>query len=270
LSKYFANIFSKISLKTSLYKTPNFFLNIVFPPKCFKCGFPLSGSESESICLSCSKQIVLIKPPFCEVCGKPFYFQYDLPTENSYCCGSCRTETHDFDKARSLGKYEGIFKEALINYKYKGRRELLKDIIKFFFQTQNNNCFIPLKRTTDKTDGMDFILYVPLHKKKLRTRGFDQAFLIAKEISKLSNIPLKRDLLFKKKETTSQAALKRQIRINNLKGAFAVRDSNSLEEKNILLVDDVITTGATVNECSKILKQNGANRIEVFSLARAV
>jgi len=104
----------------------------------------------------------------------------------------------------------------------------------------------------------------------LRTRGFDQAFLIAKEISKLSNVPLKADFLFKEIETIPQAALKKQIRKNNLKGVFAVRNRNSLEGKNVLLVDDVITTGTTVNECSKILKQNGANRVEVFTLARAV
>ncbi len=282
-------------------KILNFFLDIVFPPECFKCGFSLSGLENSSICPPCLEKIALIKPPFCDACGKPFYFQYDLPSKGGYRCGTCRTETHYFDKARSLGKYEGVFKEALISYKYKGRRELLKDFIKIYLQSQNNYCFIPRKKGVGKIDGMewpgpqpngatapkpqtklckkntalqvysiDFILYVPLHKKKLRERGFDQAFLIAREISKLSNIPLKADLLFKKKETPPQAALKKQIRVKNLKGAFDVRDSSFLEGKNVLLVDDVITTGVTVNECSKVLKQNGAKRVEVFTLARAV
>ncbi|MEE9165241.1 MAG: ComF family protein [Nitrospinota bacterium] len=251
-------------------KVLDFFLDIVFPPKCFKCGFSLIGLESSSICSSCLRQIALIKQPFCDACGKPFYFQYDLPFEGDYWCGTCRTEKHYFDKARSLGKYEGVFKEALISYKYKGRRELLKDFIKICLQSQNNCYFIPLKKDVDKTEGIDLILYVPLHKKKLQTRGFDQAFLIAKAISKLSNIPLKADFLFKKKETPPQAALKKQIRIKNLKGAFDVRDSSFLEGKNVLLVDDVITTGVTVNECSKVLKQHGTNRVEVFTLARAV
>ncbi len=94
--------------------------------------------------------------------------------------------------------------------------------------------------------------------------------LIAKEISKLLNIPLKADFLFKKKETPPQAALKKQTRIKNLKGAFDVRDNNFLKGKNVLLVDDVITTGVTVNECAKVLKQHAANRVEVFTLARAV
>ena len=308
-------------------KVLNFFLDIVFPPKCFKCGFSLTGLENGSICPACLTHIALIKSPFCDVCGKPFYFQYDLPSEDGYWCGDCRTETHYFDKARSLGKYEGVFKEALISYKYKGRRELLKDFIKIYLQSRHDYHFIPVKKVADKIDGIespgaqpqfgrenqigripkeppegvrpgmaeikwatapklqtelckkntvkqvysiDFILYVPLHRKKLQIRGFDQAFLIAKEISKLSNIPLKVDLLFKKKETPPQAALKKQIRIKNLKGAFDVRDSSSLKGKNILLVDDVITTGVTVNECSKVLKQNGANRVDVFTLARAV
>jgi ComF family protein len=157
----------------------------------------------------------------------------------------------------------------LISYKYKGRKELLKDFITICLQPQNSYYFIPLKKGVDKTDGIGLILYIPLHKKKLRTRGFDQAFLIAKEMSKLSNIPLKADFLFKKKDTPPQAALKKQIRMKNLKSAFDVRDSGFLEGKNVLLVDDVITTGATVNECSKVLKQHGTNRVEVFTLARA-
>tara|TARA_Y100000294_G_scaffold7281_1_gene7142 strand:+ start:1323 stop:2174 length:852 start_codon:yes stop_codon:yes gene_type:complete len=263
------NLFTKISVKTYFKKTFGFILDIIFPSKCFKCGFFLSGLENRSICPTCLNQIGLIKPPFCGICGKPFGFQYDLSNEDSYWCGACRTETNYFDKVRSLGKYEGFFKEALINYKYRGRREILKDLIRICFLPKKNN-FIPQKKAADKADGLDIIIYVPLHKKKLRTRGFDQAFLIAKEISKLSNVPLKADFLFKEIETIPQAALKKQIRKNNLKGVFAVRNRNSLEGKNVLLVDDVITTGTTVNECSKILKQNGANRVEVFTLARAV
>ena len=114
----------------------------------------------------------------------------------------------------------------MISYKYKGRKELLKDFITICLQPQNSYYFIPLKKGVDKTDGIGLILYIPLHKKKLRTRGFDQAFLIAKEMSKLSNIPLKADFLFKKKDTPPQAALKKQIRMKNLKSAFDVRDSS--------------------------------------------
>ena len=169
-------------------KVLGFFLDLVYPPKCFKCGFSLIGLESSSICSSCVKKISLIKPPFCETCGKPFYFQYDPPSEGGYRCGTCRTEKHYFDKARSLGKYEGVFRQALISYKYKGRKELLKDFVKICLQPQNNYCFIPLKKHVDKSNGIDVILYVPLHKKKLRTRGFDQAFLIAKEILYQINI----------------------------------------------------------------------------------
>ena len=164
------NLFPKISVKTFLKKTFGFFLDIVFPQKCFKCGILLSGLEKGSICLSCLNQIALIKQPFCDVCGKPFGFQYDLLNESSYWCGTCRTETHHFDKVRSLGKYEGFFKESLINYKYRGRRELLKDFIKICFLQKKNN-FIPIKKTVDKTEGLDIILYVPLHKKKITNKG---------------------------------------------------------------------------------------------------
>ncbi len=167
----------------SSLKALNFFLDIIFPPKCFKCEISLIGLGSSSICPSCFKKVTLIKPPFCDTCGKPFYFQYDPPLEGGYRCGTCRTEKHYFDKARSLGKYDGVYKKALICYKYKGRKELLKDFIKICLQPQNNYSFIPMNKGVDKTGGIDLILYVPLHKSKLRTRGFDQAFLIAKEIS---------------------------------------------------------------------------------------
>lgn len=162
-----------------------------------------------------------------------------------------------------MGKYEGVLKEALISYKYKGRKEMLKDLMKIYFQAQKKD----IRFFSDK---LDFMLYVPLHKRKLQTRNFDQAYLIAKELFKLSNIPLKVDILFKKKETAPQAGLKKLIRVNNLKGAFAIRKNDSIKGKNILLIDDVFTTGATLNECSKVLKKNGVNRIEVFTLARAI
>ena len=226
------------------------------------------GLESSSICPSCFNKITL-NLPFVTLAGN--HSTLNTISHLRIAIGEvpARTEKHYFDKARSLGKYEGVFKKTLISCKYKGRKKLLKDFITICLQPQNNYYFIPLKKGVDKTDGIDLIFYVPLHKKKLRTRGFDQAFLIAKEISKLSNISLKTDFLFKKKDTPPQAALKKQIRIKNLKGAFHVKDSSFLEEKNVLLVDDVITTGATVNECSKVLKQHGTNRVEVFTLARA-
>ncbi len=257
------NILSKIFTKNSFHKFLDFFLNILFPPKCFKCEVSLLDFKNRSICPACLKLISLIEPPFCNICGVPFKLRYNLPNKNSYSCGICRTQTYYFNQTRSLGKYEGILKEALINYKYRGKKEMLKDFMKLYVEAQkNNNYFFSNK--------LDLILYVPLHKRKLRTRDFDQAYLIAKEISKLSNIPLKVDVLFKKIETAPQAGLKKRLRVKNLRGTFAIRNIASIKDKNILLVDDVFTTGATVNECSKVLKRGGANRIEVFTLARAI
>ncbi len=257
------NIFPNRSIKDAIHKSLCFFLNSLLPQKCFKCGVSLIDLESRSICNSCLNQISLIKPPFCGSCGLPFQFNYHLPQGSVYFCEVCRNRAYYFDKARSLGKYEGVLKEAMINYKYKGNLMLLNDFMKFFFKAhKNNHCF--------NSKIIDLILYVPLHKKKLVKRNFDQAYLLAKSISILLERPIKIDLLFKKKETLPQAGLKKQMRINNVRGAFGIRKKNALDGKRVLLVDDVFTTGATLNECSKVLKKNGAQRIEVFTLARAI
>jgi ComF family protein len=112
------------------------------------------------------------------------------------------------------------------------------------------------------------ILPIPLHKKRLRTRGYNQSALVAKRLSKESGIGARFDLLEKKVETRPQVGLSLNERLNNVKGSFVIKDPAFIKGRDILLVDDVMTTGATVNECSKILKKSGALRVDVITIAR--
>ncbi len=117
--------------------------------------------------------------------------------------------------------------------------------------------------------NVDMIMPVPLHAKRLRQRGFNQALLLAHRMSERHGLPLVYDNLIRQRSTRPQVELKGDERIKNVKGAFTLRQPGKVEEKNIILVDDVFTTGATMNECAQVLKQAGATHVTAFTLARA-
>jgi ComF family protein len=163
--------------------------------------------------------------------------------------------------ARSLGAYEGSLQEAIHHWKYEGKTNLTP----FFSEWMAEG----LKRYW-KPDSFDFLIPVPLHTQRLRERGFNQALLLVKELSRQSGIPYRKTILQKKKPTVPQVNLSGSEREKGLRGAFHVVGMEELEDKWVLLVDDVYTTGATVNECSKVLLRGGAKRVDVLTLAHAV
>jgi competence protein ComFC len=158
-----------------------------------------------------------------------------------------------FSKIIPYGLYEGVLAEAIHQFKFQGVRRLSKPL---------GNLLLSLQ-----LPSADMVIPVPLSKKGLIRRGFNQSLLIARVIARHSGIPLNMDALFKTRDTLPQLGLSARDRLTNLKNAFAVR--GSLRDLRLLLVDDVITTGATVRECSKMLMKAGAKEVTVFSLARA-
>ncbi|HCY19026.1 MAG TPA: amidophosphoribosyltransferase [Deltaproteobacteria bacterium] len=172
-------------------------------------------------------------------------------------CGTCIKKRRPFSIARSIGIYEGVLLEAVQRLKYNGKTSLARPLAKLMtkeFSMNNYNLIVP----------------VPLHKTRLKERGFNQSLLLARELSKLYNLPIDYLNLRKIRATDPQVNLKGKERIENMKGAFAVKNGAGFKNKKILLIDDVYTTGATVTECSKVLKKAGAKTIDVLTLARVV
>jgi len=163
--------------------------------------------------------------------------------------------------ARALGAFEGSLQAAIHRWKYEGKTHLTS----FFAEWMAEG----LDRYWE-VNSLDLLIPVPLHPQRLRERGFNQALLLAKELSRRTDIPYFKTILKKKRPTLAQVNLSGVEREKGVRGAFHVIEKEELLEKSVLLVDDVYTTGATVNECSKVLVRGGARKVDVLTLAHAV
>jgi len=163
--------------------------------------------------------------------------------------------------ARALGSYEGSLQEAIHRWKYEGKEHLSV----LFAEWMAGGLY----RYWDP-DLFDVLIPVPLHKERLRERGFNQALLLVKELSRRTGIPYRRRVLRKKRPTVPQVKLSGVEREKGVRGTFHIIVREEVEGKSILLVDDVYTTGATVNECTRVLLAGGAKRVDVLTLAHAI
>jgi ComF family protein len=223
------------------------FLNIIYPSKCPLCGSKPDIFHYWPICSSCWSKIKRYTGPSCRICGIAFSSEY------SRVCGQCLKKPPPFSTVINYGLYEGVLAEAINQLKFYGVKRLSKPL-GGLLQSLN------LPRA-------DYIIPVPLSPKGLRERGFNQSLLIARVISKRIKVPLAIDTLLKKKETPPQIGLSAKERLLNLKNAFEVK--GDIKGLQFLLVDDVMTTGATVTECSKELMKAGAKEVIVLTLARS-
>jgi len=202
-------------------------------------------------------EIRWIEPPFCSVCGTPF-----LSGEvDSHPCGACLLKKRYFKTARALGSYEGPLQEAIHQWKYEG-----KDSLGVLFGEWMSEGFHRYWGST----FFDLLIPVPLHKKRLRERGFNQALLLVKELGRQTGIPYRKRVLRKRSLAVPQVKLSGAEREKGVRGTFELTGKEEVAGKSILLVDDVYTTGATVNECSRVLRAAGAERVDVFTLAHAI
>ena len=213
-------------------------LDILYPPRCPVCHGIVQGRKG--ICPSCRKRLPYIQEPKCKKCGK------EVEKNEQEYCRDCQRFAHSFDKGQSVFAYDPVMRRSITMFKYHNRREYAK----FYAKEMQKQCERFLK-----TCEPEVILPVPVHKRKKRQRGFNQAELVAKELGKLVGIPVDTDYLYRKELTTPQKELTRQQRKLNLQKAFAIRETGRYYER-ILLVDDIYTTGATIDAISEILREN--------------
>ncbi|HEV8543121.1 MAG TPA: ComF family protein [Verrucomicrobiae bacterium] len=201
--------------------------------------------------------VQFVTEPFCRCCGLPFDGDIGMAFE----CGNCREQQLHFRSARAAVKLTGLVQDVIHRYKYNQAN---------WFEPFLADLLIRQARPKLKTEDWDFIAPIPLHWLKLRERSFNQSHRMAKMLSKAIGIPVNTRLLRRKEPTPTQTRLTRAQRAENVKRAFAFRGRKPLEGDRIVLVDDVLTTGATANACAKLLMQNGASVVDVWTVARGM
>jgi len=228
-------------------------LNWIYPEKCVLCRKTLPiNNHFGGICADCHKDIPFIKPPRCIICGRH--------TENSDICVDCTHMSYAFEKGYSVFEYENV-KESIHRFKYEG----IKDIGKAFSHLMVR--FVEYSNMD--INNIDVIMPVPLYKEKLRKRGFNQSELLALGIGEAFGIEVDKTSLLRIHETRPQSLLDVSERKKNVKGAFKVMDEKAVFNKTVLLVDDIFTSGATLNECSEVLLRGGVSSVQVFALSLA-
>ncbi|SCG81899.1 Competence protein F DNA transformation protein comF [Proteiniborus sp. DW1] len=237
-----------------LKKLCNSALDLIFPEEgvCFYCERCHEEVREDHVCNDCKNKLFFINENKCSVCGKPTY-QGDL----SQRCNYCIKKDFYFKKVISPLEFTGLLRKAIYRYKYESKPYMYKSFGEFMlyaFEKEN-------------ITNIDLIVPVPLHRSRKAERGYNQAELLAKYLSSKLGIPLNSRNLIRTKATKIQNKLSRHEREQNLKDAFIIRQSNVFKDKRILLVDDIFTTGATVNECSRILMECGVKEVYVITIA---
>lgn len=244
------------------------FLSVAFAPPCAACGEPLDRPTAGPVCLACWHAVVPLTAPLCDRCGMPLA---------GSSCASCARHPWLIGRARAAGAYAGSLREILHAFKYTGRPSLAAPIGTLMTESAG-----------DLLSGIEAVVPVPLHRARHRERGFNQADLLARQLP----VPIAR-LLVRTRATASQINLPADRRHHNVRGAFALNLRNSIgtnfsfrhpttmaawkkskfvpiEFRTVLLVDDVVTTGATLNECARVLLDAGVREVRALTAARAL
>lgn len=233
-------------------------LNLVYPAVCGICEAKLAdGTDSGlSVCDKCLSGIKRNKPPFCRRCGRSLYGA----AESVEACWECYGRRFYYERSWSCLIYEGIAKETLHLLKYSKKLSFGAVFCELFVRF--------IRENPEIISGMDAVIAVPLHGAKLREREFNQAHLLAKAIVKEFDLKDLSRYLIRAYPTRPQSKLDKSERLKNVKDTFKAIEISFLRDKNILLADDLFTTGATLNECAKILKEAGVKKIHCLTFAR--
>lgn len=233
-------------------------LNIIFPSRCLGCG-SVEVEEDKEFCPSCWSELTFLKEPYCSCCGLPFDFEDNTGCLKDDLCHHCDERHPAYNKARCLFVYNDVIKKPILSLKHYDSTQYAETFAKLMSLMQTQIC-----------QDVDLIVPIPLHWKRLIIRQFNQAALIAKLLGKILAKPVDYKHLVRSTNTKSQGHQSRKNRHINLENAFQVKDMSQFEGKNILLIDDVMTTGATLQEAAKALKIARSKSINCLSIARSV
>ena len=238
------SIFSEIARQT---------FDLLLPKSCLACGRVVESGGPDLFCPRCYESIKYVRPPVCNTCG----IAVAGDETRAFRCGICHNTTQQYDLARSLVYYSGPVKKVVARIKYHEDQAAVKGV-----QAIVENSDLSLFQ------DCDLIIPVPLHIKRLRSRGLNQSLELARCFFPLRRSDIEPNLLVKIRNTPVQTSLDGRSRRRNLRNSFVVKHAHKITGKSICLVDDVLTTGTTISECSRVLKFYGAAKVKALTLAR--
>lgn len=222
-------------------------LGILYPQTCYFCG----KISKEHICKECREKITYVEEPVCKKCGKPIRYE-----EKEY-CGDCENAVFSYEQGKSVWLHTGVVRWSVYQFKYHNRRIYGK----FYAQELSR-----LYGKWIKDKKIDVIIPIPLHRKRQRKRGYNQSEVIARHLGKLLNLPVNAKAVMRVRNTKAQKELSHKERTRNLKDAFRVT-KHWKGEGNVLLIDDIYTTGNTIDSVAKLLRQKGANKVWFLTIS---
>lgn len=228
-------------------------LDLLLPPRCLKCGTEIGNDGA--LCAACWREVSFLQPPCCARCGLPF--EVDLGTEAI--CGACARDSPLYDRARAALRYDDASRTLVLAFKHGDKLQLAPALGRLMRGAG-----------AELLAACDVIVPVPLHWTRLFTRRYNQAAVLAHALAAGGGPAVEADLLQRRRATPSQGRSGRAERRRNVRGAFALKRGRNVAGRRVLLVDDVLTTGATVTECARVLLESGARAVDVLTAARTV
>ena len=230
-------------------------LDMVLPPRCLACGGAVEANGN--LCAQCWPRVNFLGPPWCEACGFPFAFDAGPGS----LCAVCARDRPAYRHSRAVFRYDEGSRGMILGFKHGDRTDAAPAFTRWM-----------ARAGAAVLAEAEILVPVPLNRWRLLTRRYNQAALLAREMARLSGVVCVPDLLVRRRRTPSQGGLGRAERVRNVRGAFAVRGRHrSLPaDRRIVLVDDVLTTGATAEACTRVLLAAGAASVDILALARVV
>lgn len=229
---------------------PNRILDAFFPPLCIACG--VRAESAGMLCPDCFSRLKFVSAPVCRICGRP------LSAEGfAGVCGECSARPPSFSFARAALRYGGVAKDLILALKYGDKTDVVPWMAR-----------ITANAGKEALAGADALLPVPLHPLRLLSRKYNQAALLAEGIAALSGVPSDPFVLKRLRSTAKQGHFSRRERFANVKGAFGVSEKKDVKGGIFVLIDDVMTSGATAEGCAAALRKAGAKEVRVLTLAR--
>ena len=239
-----------------VHKSIEAFVTLFFPYRCCLCR---SYTGNHAVCIKCWSNVVFIISPFCAVCSKPFFNPILNDYADTLICTECQEKTLYFKKCLSLGIYQDYLKNIIQLFKFHNQPYIGKFLgTKLASLINNNHEFL----------DADIIIPVPLQKMREKKRGYNQSLILAQALSRCVQIPISKNCLKRQGNRPPQSNLSMKERKLNVRGHFLVTNQKQITKKRILLIDDVFTTGSTLNECARVLRHAGATEILAITLAR--
>ncbi len=233
--------------------------DLVWPPCCVACSCVVEPGDY--LCAKCAEKLVRPKHPFCSQCTRPFEDDGSpVRPGGAGLCSDCRAARFAFGCAVSFCRHDGLARDLVVRFKYQGEHFLRRPLARWLAESLQTD-----DRLLDPPT--DALVPVPLHRRRERERGFNQADALCRRLGRETGLPVWQALR-RVRSTPKQARLSREERLNNLRGAFQPVPRQPVTDAHLLLVDDVFTTGSTVHECARVLREAGAASVRVLTVTR--